>query len=439
MAEGAKFCPSCGTPAGGGAAARPDKEKAGNIVKCPNCGAPVPAMSAVCPECSHEFRNVGVSSGLKEFFNKIIELDGRPRRRAALDKAHFIRGAIFLGIFIVILCIGSYYVNEYVSFDNDIYLIIAAIAALVFAIIVFAPKAAFTEADNQKKTLIENFPIPNTKEDIIEFLVLASSKIIPAHGLTGSASLQRAWNKIWGIKCRQVYDKADILLTSDKDALATVEKVRVKNEKILAAAWKRTLVAAAAVVVVIAAIGGYAGYLITGGNIKFPEKVIIPPEEVTFAGTFSEYLKPGKGGVVLTVEANGTRIKTTADIEVTEDLNQVLEQEIQKLCKAKNWSRAYVTVELSYYSSRLFRNGSSFGSPTAYYNALLKIKPGQSQTILIDEDDLNSWGNASARKMREEAAQAMAVRAIELRLSLVVFLTYEPPNAKSAYETLELN
>ena len=33
----------------------------GNIVICPHCGAPLKSMSAFCPECDKELRNVNVS------------------------------------------------------------------------------------------------------------------------------------------------------------------------------------------------------------------------------------------------------------------------------------------------------------------------------------------------------------------------------------------
>lgn len=44
LEDSAKFCPSCGTPAGGGTPTAPSAqatEKVGNIHKCPSCGVAV--------------------------------------------------------------------------------------------------------------------------------------------------------------------------------------------------------------------------------------------------------------------------------------------------------------------------------------------------------------------------------------------------------------
>lgn len=46
---------------------RPAKEKLGNIVTCPACGAHVPGGTAVCPECGHEFRNIEANRSVQRF------------------------------------------------------------------------------------------------------------------------------------------------------------------------------------------------------------------------------------------------------------------------------------------------------------------------------------------------------------------------------------
>jgi uncharacterized membrane protein YvbJ len=113
MGDGVKFCPSCGTraagggDAGGAAPAKPAKEKVGNIRKCPACGAEVESFQSRCANCGHEFNQAEVASSVKEFSNKILELELRPRPPVTLDKAHFIRGAIFMVLFIVLLAAGN--------------------------------------------------------------------------------------------------------------------------------------------------------------------------------------------------------------------------------------------------------------------------------------------------------------------------------------------
>lgn len=50
------------------------KEKKGNIITCPNCGTHVSALAGVCPECGHEFTNIGAISSAQLLANKINEI-----------------------------------------------------------------------------------------------------------------------------------------------------------------------------------------------------------------------------------------------------------------------------------------------------------------------------------------------------------------------------
>lgn len=61
----------------------------------------------------------------------------------------------------------------------------------------------------QKSQLIRNFPIPNAKEDVIEFMILASSNIIGED--------EKEIYESWLAKFEQVYQKALILFNGDPD------------------------------------------------------------------------------------------------------------------------------------------------------------------------------------------------------------------------------
>jgi hypothetical protein len=433
MGDGVKFCPSCGTraagggDAGGAAPAKPAKEKVGNIRKCPACGAEVESFQSRCANCGHEFNQAEVASSVKEFSNKILELELRPRPPVTLDKAHFIRGAIFMGIFIVGLGIGWAYVGYATSFDSDIYTLAAAVAALLFAALVFKPKAAFTETDNQKRTLIENFPIPNTREDIIEFLMLASSKIVPAHGLTGAAALQREWNKIWAVKCRQVYVKTDVVFAGDKQSASIVSSIRKKTEGFLKAAQKRTLIAvgAAAAVLIVCAVFGVIQY--SGAFVSVPESVTIPPERVTLSGAFADSLKVTGSGVVITTDKAVSRVKMTVELEALEDINTALEREIQNFVRSKNWNMRdcesregftslYVNGEYdSSHWSHLLYFSPNHDASEAYYAALKKLSPGTSRVLTVFDHSMDKV-EMSPVAIRQRVAQFMALEETELRL-----------------------
>lgn len=51
----------------GASPAIPATEKRGNIVKCPNCGAPIEAGAVKCKECGYVFTNVKANNTAKEF------------------------------------------------------------------------------------------------------------------------------------------------------------------------------------------------------------------------------------------------------------------------------------------------------------------------------------------------------------------------------------
>lgn len=73
----------------------------------------------------------------------------------------------------------------------------------------FSTKIEQVASDEQKVTLIRNFPISNTKEDIFEFMILASSNITGEY----NDSVFNAWLA----KFEQCYQKAKLSFESDSD------------------------------------------------------------------------------------------------------------------------------------------------------------------------------------------------------------------------------
>ena len=73
--------------------------------------------------------------------------------------------------------------------------------------------------DEQKISLIRNFSVPNTKEDILEFMILATSNIdVSSYGsLDEPADRVKAMTEAWNAKIKQVYAKAKTTYKSDPD------------------------------------------------------------------------------------------------------------------------------------------------------------------------------------------------------------------------------
>jgi len=166
----AKFCSECGAATDANQVNAERKIKYdGEIHKCPNCGEVLKAFILNCPACGYELRNTGSSYSIKEFTSKLNEIDVKDGSQGATS--------------------------------------------------VFRNKAS--EAFIKKISLIQQFTIPNNKEDITEFFMLAYSNIdVDIYGLKGNSPLlskQRKLSDAWLSMLHQTYQKALIVFgTSDE-------------------------------------------------------------------------------------------------------------------------------------------------------------------------------------------------------------------------------
>ena len=75
----------------------------------------------------------------------------------------------------------------------------------------FAAQLTSAKTQQEKTAIIRNFPIPNTKEDIMEFMILASSNI--------TNNLEPDISAAWQSKIEQAYQKATILFQNEQELL----------------------------------------------------------------------------------------------------------------------------------------------------------------------------------------------------------------------------
>ena len=190
--SGAKFCSRCGAAVGSFAhslnvppiptvaPSNPitrQQEYAGTVLKCPNCGAVISQTTAVCPECGHRITGQVAVSSVRAFSDKLMLLESK-RKGAGL-------GQIF----------G-------VSADP---------------------------IDTQKLSLIRSFPIPNTIDDIQEFMLLAIANIdvglskntlnnryqSKMKSAESSLTMPRTISDAWVAKMKQAYQKAAVSFPND--------------------------------------------------------------------------------------------------------------------------------------------------------------------------------------------------------------------------------
>ena len=196
--EGAKFCHGCGSPVGAAPVTAPpeppvvpktnhqerQQEYAGTILKCPNCGAVISATTAVCPDCGMHITGRSAVGSVQAFKDQLMQIENSR-----------------VGGW------GGYLLSSSTLVDP---------------------------ADKKKLTLITNFPIPNSVEDIVEFILLAITNINvglskgkwdkrPPAQETGY-TIKRTLSNAWVAKMIQAYQKAEILFPNDP-AFAKIQKI----------------------------------------------------------------------------------------------------------------------------------------------------------------------------------------------------------------------
>lgn len=162
--------------------AAPKSDKFGDVKKCPACGSMVQSFQIKCIDCGHEFSNIESNSSINKLFEMLNDAENeRKDEGMSVSKA-----------------IGGMFANAYGLGGGD-------------------------KVDRKKKTIISNFPIPTTKEDIIEFLSLAAPK---AKTVGNVFTKQQPENKghndftnVWKTKCEQIVMKARFSMKDDQKTL----------------------------------------------------------------------------------------------------------------------------------------------------------------------------------------------------------------------------
>lgn len=227
--EDVKFCSNCGTPVKNTNTGYTNTENKntyksesytkrkttyeGEVYKCPNCGETLPSFTVKCPACGYEIRGTKSVSSVKEFAEKLQRIESQKapvfREKDSWMKSVFGRDLK----------------------END------------------PAKDTADRWEKQKKqeiaTLIINFSIPNTKEDILEFMLLASSNIDIKCDINDEVT------KAWTMKLKQIYEKSKLLMAGDSD----FDKIKMiydkKRKEILFIKFKVFLLTAGIVIGII--------------------------------------------------------------------------------------------------------------------------------------------------------------------------------------------
>jgi hypothetical protein len=160
--------------------AAPQSDKFGDVKKCPACAAIVQSFQTKCSDCGHEFSNIGANVSIGKLFEMLNACESERKDEVGLT-------GMLTGAFSKMQAGGD----------------------------------RITE---KKKSIISGFPIPNTKDDILEFL----STAIPNAKKKGNmftAAEHKSHNDlapVWFSKCEQIIMKAKFSMKDDKKVLEEI-------------------------------------------------------------------------------------------------------------------------------------------------------------------------------------------------------------------------
>lgn len=199
LIDGAKFCQKCGCSATSESTGYTQRKQefAGKLYKCPNCGEVLKSFELNCPACGYELRGARASSAVKEFALKLEAIESR---------------------------------REY---EKPRGLFAAAEA-----------QQRLSKTDEQKISLIKSFSVPNSKEDMLEFMILATSSMNMGtydSSNTNFSKSEKEINAAWFSKVQQVYEKAKRSYSSDSTFTEIKALYDNCNEKIRKAKKKGTI------------------------------------------------------------------------------------------------------------------------------------------------------------------------------------------------------
>lgn len=201
--EGMKFCPSCGMKTDQDNNERINHQGAqrkqtyvGDILKCPNCGEVISSIDVICPSCGHQITGRAGSSSVQHLVSELMIIENSRKQKNVLDNL----------------------VQSFTGNDDE-----------------------ETSISSKKITLIKNFPIPNTIEEITEFVILAAGNIDVnlskssfgnKFGRMGNdfKANERGISDAWVGKLQQAYQKAEFMF-SDTQMFKKIQEIYIKKMK----------------------------------------------------------------------------------------------------------------------------------------------------------------------------------------------------------------
>ena len=175
-----------------------NSQKEGDIKKCPSCGAPVESFNTKCGDCGHEFRNTDASFTVQKLNDELMKIEEVVRKDYfdnKRDRNVFPKGGLMREEKIMM--------KMQAQIDQEI-------------------EAACTD---RKLSFISTFPIPNSKEDILEILAIGIPEAKRKLSFWEKTQQSKGkMKKAWLAKSEQIIIKARLSMKDDKKTLEEIEQ-----------------------------------------------------------------------------------------------------------------------------------------------------------------------------------------------------------------------
>jgi len=209
-------------------AAAPKSDKFGDIRKCPSCAAVLKSFQTKCDDCGHEFRNVDTVGSSQKLFDllQVATLrnskaltdneEQKNQQLESLSQKHNNDGSL-----VKILGGNKRAANQ----DEEREDLIREMNK--------GRRKIEKSLSKEKANIIKNFPVPNSKEDLLELLAMASSNAYDNDGHVGSEEA------VWIQKTDQIYSKIKISSEKDPEFLEQATNMVLSLMKKLPSKYKR--------------------------------------------------------------------------------------------------------------------------------------------------------------------------------------------------------
>jgi hypothetical protein len=324
------------------ATAAPKSDKLGDVRKCPACGAIVETFATKCPDCGTEFRNIEASQNIIKFFEKLDEIE-LSRKESIHDSNDDSNSNIGFGTII-----------KWLFF----WYIMLPIKIISFFINKSKP-TKWSTTDSRKEELILNFPVPVSREEILEFLTLAGSRINSNtyfNAFSEETKYKDAWNKIWLKKIEQIHSKAGLAMKDDKKSFDDVKNIAESARHAVKNNNKKALHITLGFITLIAAliIWGIVSSKIDESHLKEQKELKTEAETFIKAG---EYGKAEE--IILKLENELFKLELISEIqldELTKELNA-----LEVFLNKKQYSKLKLELEKITWTKN--SDGLVFGAP----------------------------------------------------------------------------